>query len=51
MSYHHGKEWIGTPIGRLGRLGRLMREVMAGLDALYRVQFEKPWTTGRPHRR
>ena len=33
----------GTPVFRAGRFARFVREIVAGLDALHRVQFETPW--------
>lgn len=43
MSYHYWDRWSGTPVSRTGRFARFVREVVAGLDALHRAQFETPW--------
>ena len=41
MSYQVDNGRIGTPVRRIARL---LREVVAGLDALHRAQFDSPWT-------
>ncbi len=43
MSVQYGNEWSGAPARKVGRLARLLREIVAGLDALHRAQFETPW--------
>ena len=50
MSYHHTPtSWTGAPVGG-SRLSRLLRDILAGLDALHRAQFESPWTAGAARR-
>ena len=40
MSYQVEHNRVGTPVRRFARF---VREVVAGLDALHRAQFETPW--------
>lgn len=51
MSYHSSGRWSGIPVGKGSRFGRLVREIIAGLDALHRVQFDAPWSDAQAGRR
>ncbi len=41
MSYQVENSRVGTQVRRIARF---VREVVAGLDALHKAQFETPWT-------